>query len=199
MLSARLLNDEDHIQKIVTQYENWQMANSLLEIDDLANHTELLKETVQIIVSSKIVLVENAYVKPDQLTSHIANLAMKNQHQLIVGMQNIKGAGLNYVYMWQQWQKIYHICETLKSSTTKQSEFRKLLLNLAQQPNFSAIEIDYLKLAIKDITHSEHAQNEFSQAEIKYIQEKVATAKTGGNQDDKRKLAMDYIGSYPFL
>ncbi|WP_241652088.1 hypothetical protein [Pseudoalteromonas phenolica] len=172
VLNTRLMNDADHMQKIITRYENWQMANSLLEIDDLASNSELLKETLHSIVSSKIVLIENAYVKPDQLTSYIADLAMKNQHQLIVGMQNIKGAGLNYVYMWQQWQKIYQICETLKSPITKQSEFRKQLLTLAQQPKFSAIEVDYLKQAMEIITHSEHAQNEFSQAEIKYIQEK---------------------------
>ncbi|MEQ3514934.1 poly-gamma-glutamate synthase PgsB [Pseudoalteromonas sp. BZB3] len=196
VLNARLLNDAEHIQKIVTQYENWQMANSLLEIDDLSNHSELLKETVQSIVASKIVLVENAYVKPDQLTSHIASLAMKNQHQLIVGMQNIKGAGLNYVYMWQQWQKIYQICETLKSSATKQSEFRKLLLKLAQQPKFSAIEIDYLNLVIEDIAHSEHAQNEFSQAEIKYIQEKVTTAKTESHLDDDQQPKSKFRGFF---
>ncbi|TMP77014.1 hypothetical protein CWB71_20645, partial [Pseudoalteromonas sp. S983] len=74
-------------------------------------------------------------------------------------MQNIKGAGLNYVYMWQQWQKIYHMCEILKSPTTKQTEFRKQLLKLAQQPNFSAIETDYLQQALSEIAHSEHAQN----------------------------------------
>jgi hypothetical protein len=149
---------------------------------------------VQSIVSSKIVLVENAYVKPDQLTSHIASLAMTNQHQLIVGMQNIKGAGLNYVYMWQQWQKIYQMCESLKSPATKQSEFRKLLLKLAQQPKFSAIEIDYLQQAIKDIAHSEHAQNEFSQAELRYIHEKVVKGKNEDNSNDEERPKSKFRG-----
>ena len=196
VLNTRLMNDADHMQKIITRYENWQMANSLLEIDDLASNSELLKETLHSIVSSKIVLIENAYVKPDQLTSYIADLAMKNQHQLIVGMQNIKGAGLNYVYMWQQWQKIYQICETLKSPITKQSEFRKQLLTLAQQPKFSAIEVDYLKQAMEIITHSEHAQNEFSQAEIKYIQEKIAAAKTDSSQDDEQLPKSKFRGFF---
>ncbi|MAD90485.1 MAG: poly-gamma-glutamate synthase PgsB [Pseudoalteromonas sp.] len=194
VLSGRLLNDSEHLEKIIVSYENWQMANALLNIDDLQDNSELLKDTVQSIVSSKIVLVENAYVKPDQLTSHIASLAMSNQHQLIVGMQNIKGAGLNYVYMWQQWQKIYQMCETLKSPATKQSEFRKHLLKLAQQPKFSAIEIDYLQQAIKDIAHSEHAQNEFSQAELRYIHEKVVKGKNEDNSNDEERPKSKFRG-----
>jgi len=177
-LTERLLDDQEHLNKIIISYENWQMALKLLHIEDFEERAELLKSTVQSIISSKIVLIENPYIKPDQLTCHIASLAMANQHQLIVGMQNIKGAGLNYVYMWQQWQKIYHLCETLKSTATKQSDFRKLLLNLAQQPKFSAIEIDYLLEAITEIAHSEHAQNEFSQAELKHIHEKINLAKS---------------------
>ena len=66
------------------------------------------------------------------------------------------------------------MCEILKSPTTKQTEFRKQLLKLAQQPNFSAIETDYLQQALSEIAHSEHAQNEFSQAELRFIQEKVS-------------------------
>ncbi|RZQ54803.1 poly-gamma-glutamate synthase PgsB [Pseudoalteromonas phenolica] len=181
-LNTRLPNKPEQLQKIIINYENWKMAMSLLELETLTASAEILTETIQSILASKVVLVENAYVKPDQLTHHIAKLAMKNQHQLIVGMQNIKGAGLNYVYMWQQWQKIYHTCEILKSPTTKQAEFRKQLLKLAQQPNFSAIETDYLQQALSEIAHSEHAQNEFSQAELRFIQEKVSNNSLSSTQ-----------------
>ena len=184
VLNARLNNNIEHIQKIKTSYENWKMALSLLELKELRLSADILTNTIQSIFKSKIVLVENAYIQPDQLTKYLASLAMKNQHQLIVGMQNIKGAGLNYVYMWQQWQKIYQTCEHLKSPLIKQAEFRKLLLKLAQQPSFSAIEIDYLDDALKIIAHSEHAQNEFSQAELRFIQEKVSNEKSSGKKTE---------------
>ena len=61
-------------------------------------------------VSIKIILffylLLSSILGADEITNIIADLALPNTHQVVVGMQNIKGAGLNYVYAWQQWQKV---------------------------------------------------------------------------------------------
>jgi hypothetical protein len=88
-------------------------------------------------------------------------------------MQNIKGAGLNYVYAWQQWQKISQTITNMLSKHCTAKEFRTALTSLNMIVSFNLLETDYLKQKLDILKKSQLAQNEFCQAEITTLQEKV--------------------------
>jgi poly-gamma-glutamate synthase PgsB/CapB len=199
-LTSDDLNSNDTLKSALTD----KLDNNQRQIDQLmlsfAHFTlmqPLLKQEVQIITAIELkplttlfnmrcIMIDNPHITPDELTIEISHLACHNQHQLIVGMQNIKGVGLNYVYAWQKYQKTHQLCQRLLNKHINQTEFRALLMQFAQQDKFSVLEMDYLESALTRIAALSHAQNEFSQAEITHIKEKLSHAHVVINTDTQR-------------
>ena len=140
---------------------------------DIAKNSKEIKERLISILQSKVTLLDDSNISADEITNSIADLALPNTHQVVVGMQNIKGAGLNYVYAWQQWQKISQTITNMLSKHCTAKEFRTALTSLNMIVSFNLLETDYLKQKLDILKKSQLAQNEFCQAEITTLQEKV--------------------------
>ncbi|BBN80844.1 hypothetical protein PA25_08290 [Pseudoalteromonas sp. A25] len=176
-LEAALKNNdalcERQQQLFLKRYQNWRMANTLLGFDDLAKHAKEIMHSCLTLLDEKLIVVDNAHISADELTQLISQLGCQNQHQLIVGMQNIKGVGLNYVQSWQQWQKTQKLCERLTSSKSTSGEFKQALNILAHQSNFNALEIDLVEKTVRSLMKAPQAQSELSQAELQILINKV--------------------------
>ena len=172
---------------IFNHYLNYQQIKPLLS--ELQNNQQQLEKILLQLVKSKCILITNPKVTPDQLTLKLASLARPNCHQVIIGMQNIKGAGLGYVYSWQQWQKIHDSVKTLLDNSCSASLFKKTLTRLSLINSFSHLEYAYLNNALVDIKKMHHAQNEYSQAELVHITERLNKHQPHGNEqtDDKQQ------------
>ncbi|AOT07401.1 capsule biosynthesis protein CapB [Pseudoalteromonas luteoviolacea] len=153
--------------------EGWHMAHTIMSIEELKTHQKEISEHLNSLLSARTRLIENPYISADELTKKVAKLGLDGQHQLIVGMQNIKGAGLNYVYAWQKWHHLHQTCEHLLTPHISQAQFRQGLLKLAQTSRIGAIEHDYFNDFLGKLSKLPHAQNEFSQAEIAHLKERL--------------------------
>lgn len=181
-LANKLDNDQRQIDLLMLSFAHFTLLQPLFELETQTITASELKPLITLF-SQRCVMIDNPHITPDTLTIEISHLACHNQHQLIVGMQNIKGAGLNYVYAWQKYQKTHQLCKKLLNKQINQAEFRALLMQFAQQDRFSVLETDYLDNALISIAALSHAQNEFSQAEITHIKEKLTHAHTVINND----------------
>lgn len=74
------------------------------------------------IFNSKIIVVENSNAKGDDIIARIANAAPPGFAVRIVGMQNIKGTGLDFVYRWLALERVVEAARQL----TSPSERRRL-------------------------------------------------------------------------
>ncbi|KZN38972.1 hypothetical protein N480_12130 [Pseudoalteromonas luteoviolacea S2607] len=152
---------------------DWHMAHQLVAIEDLKSNAKTLTDRLTVLLNSRTHLVENPYINANELTLKLAKLGIDGQHQLIVGMQNIKGAGLNYVYAWQKWHHLHQTCDQLLSPNISQAQFRAGLLKLSQISGIGVIEHDYFNRFLAQLSKLPHAQNEFSQAEIAHLKERL--------------------------
>ena len=170
---ASTLNTQQqaNLLDIFNHYLSYQQIKPLL--GELQNNQQQLEKILLHLVKSKCILITNPKVTPDQLTLKLASLARPNSHQVIIGMQNIKGAGLGYVYSWQQWQKIHDSVNTLLDNNCSASLFKKTLTRLSLINSFSHLEHAYLNTALLEIKKMHHAQNELSQAELVHISERL--------------------------
>ncbi|MBQ4833091.1 poly-gamma-glutamate synthase PgsB [Pseudoalteromonas sp. MMG010] len=159
------------------EHYNYSQQIKILE-DDLLSNKDVITALLLAFIKSKVVLVEETNINPDELTSRIVDLATPHCHQVVVGMQNIKGVGLNYVYTWQQWQDVYQSVETLLNPQSSSHEFKKQLLKLSLVSNYSLLGVNFISDSIDEIKKATHAQNEFSQTEILKISEKIALTKS---------------------
>ncbi|WP_105167054.1 poly-gamma-glutamate synthase PgsB [Pseudoalteromonas sp. T1lg23B] len=158
-------------QLFLARYQQWQVAQTLLK-PNTPLKIEIV-DTCLALLNAKLILIEDAQISSDDLTHTIAQLGSDNQHQLIVGMQNIKGVGLRYVQSWQQWQKTKQRCDTLSQETCSANDFKKYLNELSQQVSFNALETATLQQTVTRLLKAPQAQSELSQAELQILLTKL--------------------------
>ncbi|MCG9769592.1 poly-gamma-glutamate synthase PgsB [Pseudoalteromonas piscicida] len=172
-LQSHLNSEDETHQLILKRFEAWTIAYTILEVEDLNTKLSQTAALAEQLATLKCTLVHDSDIKPDALNQIIAKQALPNEHQIIVGMQNIKGAGLGYVYMWQKWQLFNQHCERLSRRSVTQTEFRNGLSRILQQEELSAIECQYLADKLDLFKMLPNAQSEFSQAELTQIKRKL--------------------------
>ncbi|MFC3033379.1 poly-gamma-glutamate synthase PgsB [Pseudoalteromonas fenneropenaei] len=110
--------------------------------------------------------VTDSYISADQLALTIASHGLSKQHQLIFGMQNIKGPGLSFVNAWQKWQRMQQTLSTLLSDKQTSVPFRRLLTGILQEPEYNLLTQQLLTDNLPLLQKSPLAQSEFVQAEL---------------------------------
>jgi poly-gamma-glutamate synthase PgsB/CapB len=63
----------------------------------------------------KVIVVHDFYATGDQIVDRICEETPPGFLNRIMGIQNIKGTGLDFVYRWQAWQTCYDYCQQLRS------------------------------------------------------------------------------------
>lgn len=63
----------------------------------------------------KIIIIHDFYATGDQIIDRICDETPPGFLNRIMGIQNIKGTGLDFVYRWQAWQTCYDYCLQLRS------------------------------------------------------------------------------------
>ncbi len=58
----------------------------------------------------KVVVVEDFYASGDQVVERIVAATPPGIHNRVMGVQNIKGTGLDFVYRWQAWDTVHTAC-----------------------------------------------------------------------------------------
>lgn len=63
----------------------------------------------------RVVVVEDYYATGDAVIAAIRDATPPGFHNRVMGMQNIKGTGLDFVYRWLAWDACFRACEDLMS------------------------------------------------------------------------------------
>ena len=160
-------------RSLLQRVKLWQLGQTLAQLAPAPQHSDQVETFASAITKLKCHVIHHFDISPDELTNDIANLALQQERQIIVGMQNIKGPGLGYVYMWQKWHLLNKHCERLFSRAISQTEFRASIHFILQQPHLSLLECQFLQEQIAALKALPIAQNEFCQAELEQIQQRV--------------------------
>jgi hypothetical protein len=84
-----------------------------------------------------------------------------------MGIQNIKGTGLDFVYRWQAWQACYHAAQPLHANSVKLTQ--KLLAPLADFKDYGVLCEECVRNSIAQIKNSELQQSPQIVAELDAI------------------------------
>ena len=115
---AQALGEIDHSEAIAAHYA--EQAAKLAEYQGLAarvaaggNEPALdsdVREFLRKCFFAKLVPVREFYTPGEQIIRLIAAQSPPGLINRIMGMQNIKGTGLDYVYRWQAWESCHKAC-----------------------------------------------------------------------------------------
>ncbi|MGM0984095.1 MAG: hypothetical protein ACQEXG_11820 [Pseudomonadota bacterium] len=171
-----------HLETILAQhqtyYREWQ---AFCELDGrIAKHPtpsdsldEQARELLWTWFRSRIEIVRSPFVTGEQLVNLICDQTPPGYTNRILGMQNIKGPGLDWVYRWQAWDKIHAAGEMILNGN--RGEATRGLQFLASFQEYGLLSADYMQDLLSRARELPVAQSESFQAELRLIAANLET------------------------
>ncbi|SMC54535.1 poly-gamma-glutamate synthase PgsB/CapB [Desulfocicer vacuolatum DSM 3385] len=112
---------EKEAREIETLLKKWQeqlqcvtQFEEKLTREENANNLDTeFKALLTTWFKEKLIVIDNLHVTGNQIIDTICRHTPPGLLNRIMGMQNIKGPGLDYVYRWQAWEKCHLSCQKL--------------------------------------------------------------------------------------
>ncbi|MES2354536.1 MAG: hypothetical protein V4568_09045 [Pseudomonadota bacterium] len=115
----------------------------------------------------KLVIINDYHASGDKLVQLIAAQTPPGFHNRLMGVQNIKGTGLDFVYRWQAWGACHTACAGLRNGDGP--TFRRSLATLGIFQEYGLLCEEHVRETIAIASQSPHAQSEWVQAELAQI------------------------------
>lgn len=165
-------------QRSLGQYQEYQsFLGKLEQAVSSSNHTSLDVEFHALQwkwFQSKLVVIEDANATGEQVIARICEGTPPGCINLMMGLQNIKGTGLDFMYRWQAWDTCYSACENLRSDDPRIAN--EGLLRLSSFQEFGLLSEQYVQESIEHVRHSMMGQSERFQAELNVIESNLGNA-----------------------
>jgi gamma-polyglutamate synthase len=98
---------------------------------------------------SKIVVVEDFYASGDQVVQRVLEETPPGLLNRVMGIQNIKGTGLDFVYCWQAWDVVHTACRMARSRDAAQA--REGLETLASFQEFGLLAEETVRTTLEEL------------------------------------------------
>jgi poly-gamma-glutamate synthase PgsB/CapB len=122
----------------------------------------------------RIVVVHDFYASGDAIVDMIRSQTPPGILNRVMGIQNIKGTGLDFVYRWQAWDTCYRACDKLRSG--KPGVMEQGLRELAAFQEFGLLCAEHVRDTLTRARQSAAMQRESFQAELKVIESNLELA-----------------------
>ena len=132
------------------------------------------RELLRVWFTRKIVVVDDYYISGDQLINLIAEETPPGYMNRVMGIQNIKGTGLDFVYRWQAWDTCWRACEQLQSKDAAEAE--RGLRALSAFHEYGVLCLEHVREALTAVRQSPAARGESFHAELAVIQSNYEAA-----------------------
>ncbi|MES9815086.1 MAG: HEAT repeat domain-containing protein [Candidatus Thiodiazotropha sp.] len=128
---------------------------------------QIFKEQLSGWFWSKFTVIEDPHSSGEQVIREIVKKTPPGLKSRVMGIQNIKGTGLDFVYRWQAWELCHDYCAQLDAKDPAIA--REGLHNLSIFKDFGQLSEHTVQQTIERVRHKKLAQNELFQAELRVI------------------------------
>lgn len=167
----------DNLQLELRLYREYQaFAQEIRQADAHQAHAldQRFHELLQQWFQTKLIVVEDYYASGDQIVELIARHTPPGFLNRIMGIQNIKGTGLDFVYRWQAWQTCWRAAEPLRAE--KMVLTPQLLAPLAEFKDYGVLCAEYVRDTVARIRNSEPPPPARLLAELDLILQRLDSA-----------------------
>jgi len=159
-----------YLEQDVKIYDAYQAFARRIENATESQHQMLDTNFRQLLwqwFENKLVVIHNPHISGNQIIKRICALTPPGFHNRIMGMQNIKGTGLDFVYRWQAWETCYHAANKLKSHHLRIAE--EGLDTLVSFREYGPLTVEYLHQTINQVKETPIGQLAHFQASFTSI------------------------------
>jgi poly-gamma-glutamate synthase PgsB/CapB len=122
----------------------------------------------------KLYTVTDYYASGNRIVQIIAQHTPPAFHNRVMGIQNIKGTGLDFVYRWQAWAQCHAACADLRAANAPR--FRRGLAALAAFQEYGLLTEAHVRDTLALARQAPHAQLAIAQAQLAQIESDLQRA-----------------------
>ncbi len=166
----------------VTQQRDWlatvqELDKTLSEIPGQAEATLRAQLDAQFlgflsqVFFARIHVVEDYHASGNAVIDAVCSQVPPGMLAKVMGMQNIKGTGLDFVYRWQAWERCHALCTQLLSGRSDQVV--EALRGLATFAEYAPVSELHVRDTLQTFRGQKLAQSETAQAQMQIIEENL--------------------------
>lgn len=165
----------DHIRSAVEQwlgelFSFVEVIESLSSSDHIHSNERIL-ELAKRALFSRVHCYIDASISGEEIITEIVSKTPPGLTNRIMGMQNIKGTGLDFVYRWQAWERCYQACQQLDSDD--ESVRLNGLKELRAFEEYGQLSLSYVGDRVSHHRNSPQFQMESAQADLVEVELKL--------------------------
>jgi hypothetical protein len=158
----------EHVQEVARSYMEYeQLAQQIAAAPVNRELDEVFRSQLWRWFERKLEVIEDPHASGNWIINRIIALSPPGLLTRIMGIQNIKGTGLDFVYRWQAWEICCKACEAI-CGEDRDLAARGLQV-LAQFQDYNALCEEKVRTSVETARHSRLAQTEWFQSELTII------------------------------
>jgi len=164
-----------HQEELLARHQEYQAFLARLAAGNIseAGLREEMNNLVTKWFMAKFVVVEDYHASGNQIIATICRETPPSLLVRVMGIQNIKGTGLDFVYRWQGWLKCFQACTRLRDKNKQQADAG--LRELLNFHDYSILCEEYVQESIVLARKHPFAQTEDYQAQLDIIAANMTT------------------------
>lgn len=167
----------EHLQIMRKGYQAYLKLRNRIsecEIEDRAQIMIDYKVFLWVWFSKKLLPIEQEDIHGEDVIRFIAEKTPPGYHNRIMGLQNIKGIGLDFVYRWLAWERCHGLCNAIQNNDY--SVMERALTNLASFEDHGLLTETYTRESLINVREHPMAQTEHYQAELNVIESNLGVS-----------------------
>lgn len=178
----------DHFEAARQQLQEYRILEASLQSSAAPDEIDLqLREQAHRWFQAKIVVVQDYYATGEEIVRTLAGITPPGFRNRVMGMQNIKGTGLDFVYRWHAWETVHRACADALGDD--QAKVQRGLETLSSFREFGILSAELVRHVVKELRAREITGGEISQALLDLIeaqlQEQLAQQEKSGEGQEK--------------
>jgi hypothetical protein len=172
--ASRAADIVDHQQRLLQSLQDYEgMARAIRQTGskDRASLDRQFRKQLRKWFEQKFVVISNYDATGEEIIRDITHATPPGYRNRVMGIQNIKGTGLDFIYRFQAWDSCYHACQSIEQGD--ELSVRKGLQSLNEMPHFGQLCHDRLKQCLQRVRTSPAAASPEVQIQLELIQQKL--------------------------
>lgn len=149
------------------EYESLKAAIQVATVAEMASLDNDFRRQLKTWFDRKLILVENYDATGNEVVDRICRETPPGHLNRVMGLQNIKGTGLDFAYQWLAWEKVANACDLI--SDRKKQVRQKGLDSLAENRALGLLGEESVRLAIANLQGSDAADDPKIESQMNLI------------------------------
>ncbi len=172
--ASRATEITGHQQKLLQSLREYEALASAIRQTGPADRSSLdrqFRKQLRTWFEQKLVIVSNYDATGEEIIRDIVQETPPGYRNRVMGIQNIKGTGLDFIYRFQAWDSCHQACQSLEQSDDL--SVRRGLQSLNEMPQFGQLCQERVKQSLQRVRTSPAAANPEIQIQLELIQQKL--------------------------